>query len=627
MAVVHPYAQRAGQHALDDGGEGELHAGAEAGHQVGRLGEDVLAKAHDGQMAPICIAGIPSSGAVAAVATAMGAVVPAKLAQQLPHLQRFGKVAILVHVQRLQELLVDEDHGVVLVLWLALAHDGVAREQHLHERSRGYGAVRVVHEPAAGIARHSFQDRAVRLLEVVHAGDRVDVTRVQLPVLAHIGHLHLREHLHQVKHGPPLLRRLAAELLRRHDVPEAVARMQGAKQRPFLHAQRLRAAVGARCFAAARGVVPGQAAAAAPPARLSVPRLITDMAEGALMLLLLVLGQLVERGTVLCHSAHGASKRLPAYAGPPAQPAHHLLVRSWHLPWEHGVVGALVLLEVTAYSNDELVGVAVALQKVVPLVCEEGREVLQQGWRWVVALNRRREYQPALVHHLLLLALRVTGRQASGAQQLVARVGHALTKVRREYSHGRHLLQRRRRSERVLEQGAREEEQHSPGLVVLWPTSGREKHLPELRRVAAAVGGVAVASHAAVHHLGVRSRRRRRGCACLYLTQAARVDDAGFEHLHKRAGLERAHLLQGEVVLAVQLHDDPIPKRRPVAAAQYLARQQPPNLRHGLVVAPTTPRAAHAAPAAAAVVDVDDGLAAAAVVGAARGRAEELDQL
>lgn len=50
----------------------------------------------------------------------LGAVVWAQLGQQVAHLERLAQVVVLVHVDGLQGLAKAEDHGVVLVLGLAL---------------------------------------------------------------------------------------------------------------------------------------------------------------------------------------------------------------------------------------------------------------------------------------------------------------------------------------------------------------------------------------------------------------------------------------------------------------------------------------------------------------------------
>ena len=51
--------------------------------------------------------------------------------EQVAHLESLAKVVVLVHVERLQVLAASEDEGVILVLWLTLAHNRVARQPHL----------------------------------------------------------------------------------------------------------------------------------------------------------------------------------------------------------------------------------------------------------------------------------------------------------------------------------------------------------------------------------------------------------------------------------------------------------------------------------------------------------------
>mmetsp|Transcript_26915 Transcript_26915/g.43268 ORF Transcript_26915/g.43268 Transcript_26915/m.43268 type:complete len:364 (+) Transcript_26915:1636-2727(+) len=108
VAVVQPDLERIVEHALPEGDEAALLHGHVVGDGAQAAGEDVLPEPDD-------------RGRLAAVPLV-------KLLHQVPHLDRLLEVALLVHVDRLDELAAREDYGVVLVLGLTLPDDGVAGE-------------------------------------------------------------------------------------------------------------------------------------------------------------------------------------------------------------------------------------------------------------------------------------------------------------------------------------------------------------------------------------------------------------------------------------------------------------------------------------------------------------------
>ena len=67
--------QRVGQHALYDGGKGELQGSTEASHEVGRLGKDVLAEANKGHVTATTLNRVAFGVPTAAVAIAIAELV------------------------------------------------------------------------------------------------------------------------------------------------------------------------------------------------------------------------------------------------------------------------------------------------------------------------------------------------------------------------------------------------------------------------------------------------------------------------------------------------------------------------------------------------------------------------
>ena len=120
VAVVEAHHQRPRQEALHHRAKHKLVRRREARHRAAALREDVLAEADDAHVA-------------------------AEELEQVAQLVCLAEVVVLVHVERLQVLAAREDDRVVLVLGLALADHGVARQLdavHLADHARR--AVRAV---------------------------------------------------------------------------------------------------------------------------------------------------------------------------------------------------------------------------------------------------------------------------------------------------------------------------------------------------------------------------------------------------------------------------------------------------------------------------------------------------
>mmetsp|Transcript_8911 Transcript_8911/g.21918 ORF Transcript_8911/g.21918 Transcript_8911/m.21918 type:complete len:469 (+) Transcript_8911:1319-2725(+) len=108
VAVVQAHLQGVVEHPLAERDEAPLLEGHVVGDRAQAAGEDVLAETDDRGRLP--------------------AVVLVELLEQVPHLDRLLEVALLVHVDRLDEFPAGEDDGVVLILRLPLADDRVPGE-------------------------------------------------------------------------------------------------------------------------------------------------------------------------------------------------------------------------------------------------------------------------------------------------------------------------------------------------------------------------------------------------------------------------------------------------------------------------------------------------------------------
>ena len=111
------------EHARHEHTERLLLAGGDVSEDTDVLGEDVLARADDGDrelgellLAPLCVQALAQD------------VVLLELAQDVRDLDTLLQVVVLVGINELQELAVVEDDRVVWVDLLAVTEDGVTRE-------------------------------------------------------------------------------------------------------------------------------------------------------------------------------------------------------------------------------------------------------------------------------------------------------------------------------------------------------------------------------------------------------------------------------------------------------------------------------------------------------------------
>mmetsp|Transcript_33510 Transcript_33510/g.61581 ORF Transcript_33510/g.61581 Transcript_33510/m.61581 type:complete len:296 (+) Transcript_33510:2187-3074(+) len=175
--------QRLGENALPKRNERSFLQGHVVCQGADTSSEDVLAQAEDGGR--------------------HGAIPLGEFLQGIAHLERFLKVTLLVHVNGLYKLSTGKNHGVILILRLALSQDGVARQTN---------TVQLL-DLAIAVALHKarVEGHLSRTL-VTHGID--------------VGHAHVREAVHEgvnvVGLGVLILFHLAVDLAR-HDVAKLFA--------------------------------------------------------------------------------------------------------------------------------------------------------------------------------------------------------------------------------------------------------------------------------------------------------------------------------------------------------------------------------------------------------------------
>eukprot|EP00955_Chlamydomonas_euryale_P072666 361465-Chlamydomonas_euryale.AAC.1 len=156
VAVVQPHTRRVRHDALADGAKRVLGRRGKAAECTRRRREDELAEAHERRrllrQLPI-VQQLEQRGrrgcwrdrgvrVVVREQQALAVALGVKLGEQVAHLQRLSQVVVLVHVDRLQRLAKREDHGVVLVLGLALTDNDAARGVAVERQPH---SVRLVH--------------------------------------------------------------------------------------------------------------------------------------------------------------------------------------------------------------------------------------------------------------------------------------------------------------------------------------------------------------------------------------------------------------------------------------------------------------------------------------------------